>query len=289
VVPSPHEGDDGEGLGPGFREALDRYHDCMGRLEFHRALEAVWGFVSRVNKFIVAHEPWKEFQEKGRTDALARCLYEAAEAIRAVTLLITPVMPGSARRIYAMLGLPDDPTGERLDEAAWGELPPGGKLGTREALFPRLKKQETLAAIGKRREASMVEEKPRTKPEPKPTAQELGKEPFPETDDYISIDDFAKVDLRVGAIAEAVRVEGTDKLVRMRVDLGSETRQLVAGIGGKYEPEQLVGKKIIVVANLRPATIRGVRSEGMLLAAVDGDHLSVATLDRDISPGSTIR
>jgi methionyl-tRNA synthetase len=276
------------GMEPKVRESLKAFHRAMESLEMHRALQVAWGLIGEVNKHLVATEPWKLHKEGGKEKELAASLYDAAESLRVIAQMIGPFMPGTARRIYSMLGLHEDPLEERIDQLEWGSLPHGAPLGEREPLFPRLDKDETLEAIARRRESTMAQDKPKTKADREPTAEELRKEPFPEGGELITFDEFKKVDLRVGVVREAQRVEGTDKLILMRVELGTQTRQLVAGIGHKYGPEEMVGKQIVVVANLKPAVIRGVRSEGMLLAAVDGNDLSLVTLDRDIAAGSSV-
>jgi len=290
AVPPARATKAGKALEEAAGRALAGYRTAMDRLEFHRALRSLWELVGAVNKYVDEQEPWRLNKEADQRERLGAVLYDCAEAIRWLGVLLSPIMPDTAGRIFAALGLDEEPAGLRLDDLAWGGLAAGGGLGPREPLFPRLDRAETMERIAEERKAgnAMVESKPSTKAQPKPTGESAGKEPFPEGTPLVSMSDFQTMDLRVATVTEADTVEGADKLIRMRVDLGTETRQIVAGLRPHYEPGEMVGKQIILVANLKPATIRGVRSEGMLLAATDGNKVVVAGFDRPVSTGSTV-
>jgi methionyl-tRNA synthetase len=250
--------------------AVARYREHMDALEPHRALEAVWQLLATLNGFLQERQPWS--LAKGGDSARAELesvLYCSLEGLRIVSILITPFMPTIATELQTQLGAADLPT--NLDDAVrWGGLPAGTRLKDARPLFPRV----DIAAYLKEAD---VESKPDT-PAPSP-AEEL-----------VSIDQFAQVKLKVGLVTEAERVPKSKKLMRIMVDLGEGApRQLVAGIAERYEPEALVGRRIVVVANLQPAKLMGVESRGMLLAAsVDGDPF-LLSVDGDVPPGTGVR
>jgi len=282
---------------------------------FSRALESIWLLVAAVNKYIVENEPWAlaEKEDEGSRARLATILYTAAEALRIVTALVYPVMPESSARIWTQLGL-GDITSLRLSTLAWGQLELGTRLGKIEAVFPRADKstierlqereQEGRATAPAASEAVAPEfsAQPEAKP-PSPVASASPASlpsgsalPAGQTasatpaDDRITIDDFAKVDLRVGQIKVAEKVKGADKLLRLEVDLGTEVRQILAGIAEAYAPESLIGRKVVVVANLPPRKMRGLESNGMIVAASLGDGKPyLAGFLEDVPLGARLR
>jgi methionyl-tRNA synthetase len=254
------------------------------QFQFSRALETAWGLVAAVNKYIVDHEPWA-VAEKADQDSRARLatiLHTSAEALRIVTALVHPIIPESTARIWEQLGLGDI---AKLDlrNLAWGQLPLHTKLGKVEAVFPRADKDtvERMQQMEQERAAQTAQppapdESTTTKPAeaaavatqtPVPAAVAAP----PSASTTITIDDFAKVELRVAQVTVAEKVKGADKLLRLEVDLGTETRQIVAGIAKAYDPEKLVGRKVVIVANLAPRKLRGLESQGMIVAASLGD------------------
>ena len=259
---------------------LDRYE----ALDYAGALALVWGWVGQLNQRIVAEAPWEMAKDAERRGELHAFLYRLLEAIRLLAVLVWPVMPRAARRIFGMLGLPPaDPTPEAL---RWGGLPPGQALGAVEPLFPRI---ETPAAAARAREAKekAVSESPKV---PSPAG------PPPETTpaasaspSVIDIAHFARVELKVAHVLSAERIPGSRKLLRLQVDLGDEKRQVVAGIAEAYTPESLAGRKVVVVANLKPAKLMGVESNGMVLAAsIDGRPV-LCTFDADVPAGTKVK
>ncbi len=232
---------------------MDRYEE----VDYAGALAEIWSYVSLLNQRIVAVAPWELAKQEARRPELEAFLYRLLDAIRLVGVLCSPVLPTAARRIHRMLGLGDrDPVPEDL---APGRLPPGGPLGPIEPLFPRL--DAAAPVSGPREESERVSDD-------KPTPAE---EPKAQAEAKIDISEFARLDLRAALVKEAERVPGSKKLIRLQVDLGTEVRQVVAGIAGAYEPEALRGKTVVVVANLKPAKLMGVESNGMVLAAsIDG-------------------
>jgi len=242
---------------------FDRYED----VDFAGALAEIWRAVGSLNQAIVVRSPWNLAKDPARKAELDAFLYRLLEALRIVATVASPVIPRSASRVFRMLGLPDDP-GPR--DLAWGRLEPGAALGTIEPLFPRVEKEKTVTDT----------------PPPAPAAPSG---PPPAAGDKIDIAEFAKVELRAAVIKEAEKIAGSKKLVKLLVDLGSETRQVVAGIAESYAPEALVGKRIVLVANLKPAKLMGVESNGMVLAgSVDGQAV-LCTFDRDVAPGTKVK
>ncbi len=240
-------------------------------LDFSGALTQVWAsWVRQLNQSIVREQPWEKAKNPALKAGLDHYLYRLLEGVRLVAVLLSPVMPGACRRIHAMLGLGErEPTPSDL---SWGVLVPGLPLGELEPLFPR--------TLTKEKETPPVSDE---KQEPPATpAAAPG-------DARIDIADFAKVELRVAQILAAERIQGSKNLVKLQVDLGSERRQLVAGIAESYAPEALVGKKVAVVANLKPAKLMGVESNGMVLAASPGGAAVLVTFDADVPLGTKIK
>ncbi|MGA2961848.1 MAG: methionine--tRNA ligase [Candidatus Korobacteraceae bacterium] len=264
------------------------FNESFDAFQFSRALESAWSLVAAVDKYIVENEPWAlaEKQDEESRSRLATILYTSAEALRIVTALAHPVLPDSTARIWSQLGL-DDIRKLQLNELKWGELKIGTRLGKVEAVFPRadksvIEKMQQLETEGRTMTAasSAAQPAPAIAAEPAKTTAQASQPTTPAptaastatATGTISIDDFAKIDLRVALVKVAEPVKGTDKLMRLEVDLGTETRQIVAGIAKAYTPEQLIGRKIVIVANLAPRKLRGLESKGMLLAASIGEQ-----------------
>src|SRR6266496_4181871 len=242
-------------------------------LDFSGALAEVWSWISSFNQRIVGVSPWQLAKEPGRKAELDAFLYRLLEGLRIVAIAASPVIPRAAARVFRMLGLPGDPEPKDLE---WGRLEPGTPLGTIEPLFPRVdtKKEKTVTE---------------TKPHVSPAGVPGGATEHPLDSSKIDIAEFAKVELRAAVIKEAEKIAGSKRLVKLVVDLGTETRQVVAGIAESYAPEVLVGKRIVLVANLKPAKLMGVESNGMVLAgSVDGQAV-LCTFDRDVAPGTEVK
>jgi methionyl-tRNA synthetase len=247
--------------------AVDDYHRRMEGLETHRALEAVSQLLATINGFLQERQPWA-LAKKGDAarGELESTLYAALEGLRITSLLIEPVMPAIAPRLRALLGAHDLPV-NLGDATRWGQLPAGAALGPTEPLFPRVDAEAFL------KEIAMDETTP-----------------APVEENLLTIEQFAAIKLVVGIVREAERVPNSKKLVRLLVDLGEpQARQLVAGIAERYQPEALVGRRIVVVANLKPAKLMGVESRGMLLAAsVNGDPF-LLSVDDEVPPGTGVK
>jgi methionyl-tRNA synthetase len=261
--------------------------------QFSRALEVAWSLVAAVDKYIVENEPWVlgEKQDEGSRARLATVLYTSAEALRVVTALVHPVIPEATAKIWAQLGLGDIKT-FRLAELKWGQLELGTKLGNVAAVFPRadksaIERMQKMEEQGRGAAAPATSEAQATV---KPTAAAVKKAAAPIPEGKIGIDDFAKVEMRVGQVKVAEKVQGADKLLRLEVDLGNEVRQVVAGIAEAYAPETLLGRKVAIVTNLAPRKLRGLESNGMILAAsVEGGKPVLASFLEDIPVGAKLK
>ncbi len=257
-----------------FKTVPEEMAACMEKLEFHNALAAVWKIVTKANKYIDECAPWA-LNKSGNSEELATVLYNLAEAIRISTILLTPVMPNTPAKVFVQLGIEDKPELGEWQALAYGGIPAGTEIHRGDPIFPRIEAETE--------ETVKVEKK--NKPQKKDTKNEQKRE---NTDNCITIDDFAKVELKVGKILRAEKVEKADKLLKFTVRVGEEERTIVSGIAKYYDPAELIGKNVAVVANLKPAKLRGIESQGMLLCAEKGDQLELITIDT-IDDGGRIR
>ncbi len=255
---------------------LGPYEQCA----FAEALAEISSMVSELNSSIVSWSPWTLAKDPARKLELDAFLYRLLEAVRLVAVLASPVIPRASGRILTMLGVAGrEPAPGDLE---WGRLEPGAPLGKIEPLFPRV---DTDRDPGKKDPSNRKE---KTVTESTPPAPPAPSAAVPATD-KIDIAEFGRIELRAAVIKEAEKIAGSKKLVRLQVDLGTETRQVVAGIAESYAPEARVGKRIVLVANLKPATLMGVESNGMVLAgSVDGQAV-LCTFDRDVAPGTKVK
>ncbi|WP_319524295.1 methionine--tRNA ligase [uncultured Desulfosarcina sp.] len=270
VVPEPDPAAQKEmdlGLVNNTKAAIDAYTESMEQFAFHKGLSAVWELITHLNKYVDVTAPWVLAKDKAARKQLQTVIYNLLEGLRIISGLIYPVMPDTAATMQAHLGLSGDDDFFKLEKlTTWKSLKAGVKLKKSVSLFPRIDpdKQKTVAA---EKQPSDAVAKP-IKPE-------------------ITIDDFAKIDLRVATVVAAKAVPRAKKLLEITVDMGEE-RTIVSGIAGHYDPEALVGKQVIVVANLKPAKLMGVLSRGMLIAATDDAGVTVATLDKPVKPGTAL-
>jgi methionyl-tRNA synthetase len=261
--------------------AVEKHFDAF---EFSKGLEAVWALISAVDKYIVKKAPWKIFKqaEPAAQADLSTTLYTAAESLRIATALLSPVLPQSAPKIWAQLGMPDSLDAVRFETLKWGTLQPGQKIGEIAPVFPRIELKEAVASM-RALEEKVTEEQNAL----------LGKKPAAaeRADEKIAIDEVMKVDLRVGLVKFAERVKNSDKLMHMKVDIGeAEPRTIVAGIAEAYTPEQLLHRKVVIVANLQPRKLKGIESNGMIVAAsVEGGKPVLAGFHEDIPVGARLK
>jgi len=272
----PEPGEEAPGDAP-FREAFTtlpgRSRELISALRFHDWIEAVMAAVRLSNKYIVENAPWDLAKESSQARRLDTVLYNVVEAMRIASIVLDPVIPSKMAEMRSQLGIERSWT--LADAGVWGCTPAGARVQAGGPLFPRADLEE----IKKRLEPGLAGEAQAGPEESK------GVEPL-----EITFEEFRRVDLRVAEVISAEKVEKADKLLKLTVRIGEEERPLVAGIAQYYAPEDLIGRKIVVVANLKPAKIRGNPSEGMLLAAEGPDDtFALVTLDRDVPTGSTVR
>ncbi len=259
---SPHY--DGQLLVETADRVATEVESCFRELTLHKALIAIWDFINVTNKYIVEREPWSLAKDPANKIRLDTIIYNLLESLRVIAVLISPFMPGSAEKIMAQIGIADVASQGYDSIRRWGGLSSGIGLNRADSLFPRVKYQKEEAQ------------------------PEAGSEEIQPVKAEIAYEDFEKIDLRVATVIEAEAVPKSDKLVKLKIDIG-EKRTIVAGIGKDYKPADLVGKKIVIVANLKPAKLMGVESRGMLLAADAKDGLTLLSFDREPKTGSRIR
>jgi methionyl-tRNA synthetase len=259
--PGPDEGTDAA-LRALARSVVDAAVEQANRLNFSQALSEIWRLLSAANKYIDEEAPWTAIK-RGRPDRAGTILYNTLEALRIVTILVSPVLPTAAQRVWEQLGVPQPLGAQRLEAARrWGGLPAGLQVRPGPPIFPRIDTRRKATDPAPTNGGTVVQE--------------------------ITIDEFRRLDIRVAEITAAERVPGTDKLVKLTVDIGDDVRTLVAGIATHYQAADLVGRRIVVLTNLQPRKVRGVESRGMLLAATWGDDVAILSVDGDAPKGSRI-
>lgn len=239
-------------------ETLRKSKEYMNEFGFDKTLRDILAFSSRLNKYIDEMAPWSLARD-GKRERLSRVLYTVLEGLRFLTLMLTPFMPESGARAWRMLGLDGRPEDHGFSSLVWGRFPVGVRVRPEEILFPRIE----LKAKVEKEERKMAE--------------------------FISIEEFRKMDLRIAKVLSAERVPKTDKLIKLEIDVGDEKRTIVAGIAEVYSPEELIGKEVVIIANLEPAKIKGIVSQGMLLAAIDKEGKPVILKpEKEVEPGSKV-
>jgi len=274
------------------RHVITEFNALFEQRQFSRALEVAWTLVAAVDKYIVENQPWAlgEKQDDESRSRLGTVLYTSAEALRIVTALAHPVIPDATAKIWTQLGL-GDIRKLSLADLQWGQLHLGTKLGEIQPVFPRadksaIERMQQMEEQGRTTSAVVAaEEKPAT-----PAVVSTAKPAAVVPDGKIGIEEFAKVELRVGQVKVAEKVKGADKLLRLEVDLGSEVRQVVAGIAEAYAPETLIGRKVVIVVNLAPRKLRGLESNGMIVAASpEGGKPVLASFLEDVPVGTRLK
>ena len=240
------------------QNTVKQYQDSMDKMEISVAIRTVWNLISRSNKYIDLTEPWALAKDESKQERLQTVMYNLIESLRIISVLIAPFMPNTAPKIWKQLGLGEFSKVKFKDIKEWGTVMTETKVEQPEQIFPRIE-EEKAEAVAKTVVPAVVEQK--------------------KDEVEITIDEFAKVDLRVVKVLAAEKVEKADKLLKLKVDLGTEQREIVSGIAKHYAPEELVGKNVVMVINLKPAKIRGIVSQGMVLAASCGDELKVVEVE----------
>jgi methionyl-tRNA synthetase len=256
------------GLKANAQCAIADYEGYMESFQFHNALQAIWKFISKMNKYVDVTAPWELAKKKSSRKSLAVVIYNLLEGLRIISGLIYPVMPDTAAKMQKHLGLDPNRSFYLLDQLkTWKSIKPGTRLPKSIVLFPRVDPAEKAADPLVKPQA--VVNRPEIKPE-------------------ITLEEFGKIDLRVATVIHAERIPRAKKILKLEVDLGQKLT-IVAGIAQNYTPEELIGKQIIIVANLKPAKLMGIVSNGMLIAAVDDSGPTLAALDKPVNPGTPLR
>jgi methionyl-tRNA synthetase len=257
-------------------ETVQKYEEAMEKMEFSVALTSIWQLVSRCNKFIDETQPWVLAKDEEKKAALGDVMVHLAESLRRVAVLLKPFLTRTPDKIFAQLNVTSEAlqTWESLE--SFGEIPAGTKVVQGEPIFPRLDLKDEVDFIKEKMQGSA--------PAAVPVEEEK-----PEPQEEITIDDFMKVELRVAEVIHAEPVKKADKLLKLQLNLGYEKRQVVSGIAKYYKPEDLVGKKVICVTNLKPVKLRGELSEGMILAGEKDGVMSLATVDDSLSVGAKVK
>jgi methionyl-tRNA synthetase len=292
-LPVPGAGPGAAFLGPRIHEKIDRVIEAYEQLQFSKALEEIWRLIAEADLMISAEKPWELAQFADRRDQLDGVLWSATEALRVASILAHPVLPDSTAKIWKQLGQQSKIEDQDIKNAAQFELKTGTPVGKIEPIFPRVDKNEAIERI-----EAMANEELNPAPaaptaKPAASATPAGAAAAPQAaPEKIGIEDFVKVEMRVGQIKTAERIVGADKLLKLTVDIGTEIRQICAGIAQYYEPEKLIGRKVAVVVNLAPRKLRGVESNGMIIAAAvgpDGRPVLAGFPDEDVEVGARLK
>lgn len=257
------------------KDTVNKYEEAMEDMEFSVALASIWQYVSRTNKYIDETQPWALAKDENKRAELASVMTHLAESIRHIAVLLQPFLTRTPEKIFAQIGVKEDVLKTWESTTRFNMLKEGTKVEKGEPMFPRLDREEEVAFIKEQMQGSAPkEEKPVVKEEPS---------------EEIMIDDFMKVELRVAQVTQVEPVKKADKLLKLQLDLGYEKRQVVSGIAKFYKPEELVGRKVICVTNLKPVKLRGELSQGMILAGEDENGLSLASVDQNLANGTKIK
>jgi methionyl-tRNA synthetase len=276
------------------QNAIGEVMEHYNKLTFSRALEEIWALIGATDKYLTSEQPWSLGNTEADQARSATIHYTTAEVLHIVTALAHPVLPESTAKVWILLGQPGQLGSLNLDGLRWGQIQPGAALGKSQALFPRIDKAEAIERM-----EAMENETPK-QPVPAATSNAPASTPgagsaaaaaAPAISEKIGIEDFAKVEMRVGLVKTAERIVGADKLLKLTVDIGSEVRQICAGIAQYYEPEKLIGRKVVVVVNLVPRKLRGVESNGMIVAATVGPEGRpvLASFTEDVEVGARLK
>ena len=258
-----------------MKETVAEVEDAMEKMHFSIALASIWKLISRTNKYIDETEPWKLAKDDEQKGRLGNVMAHLAESLRVVGVMLQPFLTATPKKIFDQLGLHEETmlNWESIHEQ--GNIPEGTKVKKDKPIFPRLEMEVEIEKI-----KNMM-----TGPEAEPEETEA-----PDTKPEVAFDDFMKLDLRVGEIVEAEKMKKADKLLQLQVDLGNHKRQIISGIAQYYNPDELIGKKVICVTNLKPVKLRGQLSEGMILSGEDADgNLSLAQTDERLPNGSVVK
>ena len=274
-------------------ETPGRVEKLMDKLEYSNALAEIWKLIGRANKYIDETTPWILAKDSNKRSRLGTVLYNLAESLRFISVLISPFMTRTPGMIRQQLGIEDESLSTWDSLVEFGKLPAEIKVQRGEVIFPRLDVEKELKALEELQpttgQTSQKEEAARKDETSHKTAEKQQRPGEEQGVEEITIDDFAKLDIRVARVVDAEPVKKADRLLKLTLEVGDQTRQVVSGIARYYTPEELIGKTVILLANLKPVKLRGELSQGMILAATDdNDNLALLTVDREIDSGSRI-
>ncbi|MGG4490351.1 methionine--tRNA ligase [Metabacillus idriensis] len=258
------------------KDTIVKYEEAMEKMEFSIALNALWQFISRTNKYIDETQPWNLAKDEENREKLASVMYHLAESLRISGILLKPFLTKTPDKMFEQLGIQDSALKEWASLSEFGQLSQV-KVSKGVPIFPRLEVEEEVQYIKEQMQGTA------------PAAEEEKKEQKEDTSGEITFDEFMKVEMRVAEVIHAEPVKKADRLLKLQLDLGSEKRQVVSGIAKSYQPEQLVGKKVICITNLKPVKLRGELSQGMILAGEEEGNLSLATVDSSLPNGTIIK
>lgn len=277
-----------------LENARNEFIRKFDNFEFSQALEILWSVIGRIDKMITDSKPWELIKDENQAETLNAVLYRATETLRWLCVLLYPVMPESVGKIYSQIGLSAELEKLNPENLKYGELKAETEIGETEPVFPRIDKQKVMNEVGKEN----IEENNQQTTESKDSNAEAKEAQSVEEksveENFITIDDFIKVELRVGEVKVCERIPNADKLLRFEIDLGEEKpRQILAGLAEYYEPENLIGRKVVVVANLKPRKMRGLESQGMICAASledgTGEKPALATFIENVDIGARLK
>ncbi len=279
------------------QEAIGEVLEQYNNLGFSKALEEIWSIIGATDKYLTTEHPWALSDSEADQQRRATILWTTAEVLRVVTALTYPVLPESTTKVWVLLGQSAPLGSVNLEGLSWGGLKPGTTLGKSQTLFPRIDKAEAIERMeameneAQKQPPPTAQSAPAAAPAATPAATGAAQATAPAGVEKIGIEDFAKVEMRVGQVKTAERIVGADKLLKLTVDIGSEVRQICAGIAQYYEPETLIGRKVVVVVNLAPRKLRGVESNGMIVAASVGPEGRpiLAGFTEDVEVGARLK
>jgi methionyl-tRNA synthetase len=278
IIPEPNSRDEDADLKNEFKLGIETVQKLYGDLAYHKILERIWLLVDTTNKYIDTNSPWNLIKSERGKQRLTTVMYNTTECIRSISILIYPFMPKSAETIMEQLGIEtliEEQGMESLKD--WGWIKSGGSIQPGLQLFPRIDDKDVEKILNSVESTNNKDQKPPMLIETEGIC------------DQILIDEFMKVDLRTGKIIEAEKIKKSKKLLKLKVDIGTEVRQVVAGIAECYEPDQLINRTIILVANLKPVKLMGIESQGMLLAANNNGQIVLAGFDPIPNQGIRVR
>jgi methionyl-tRNA synthetase len=280
TIPQPATaGEEDEVLKDKASQTVSAVQSLYDELAYHKILATIWELVDASNQYIVKTGPWNLAKTDEGKERLKTVMYHCAEALRTIAILVYPFMPESAESMMKQLGIEASAEEQGMDSIAqWGGLKPGSQTQSAEQLFPRMEEKQAKKILESVTVGADAEPKPAVE---KPKAEAIAEQ--------VTIDDFMKIDLRIGKILEAEKVKKSKKLIQLKVDIGTETRQVLAGIAEAYEPDQLIGRTVVLVANLKPVKLMGIESQGMILAGSGDGKLVLAGFDQELPPGGRVR